>query len=185
MSYFYYIYCHFSLCNHLIPYKQDAWIGQMPKAVLRRQDFDDFPTSSQSDNYTYAVIFPFCCCCSFSIILWFEDCELLCSFASGTQLTKIPVKWLSVWLGYSCYFVARVCYRKKFFFLLFFFSLFSSTLHHSNSVAARFLGLFHISLLNVYWHTWVNLSAWSVRLQHTFIVRNVFKVCCLKSVFLM
>lgn len=121
MSYFYYIYCHFSLCNHLIPYKQDAWIGQMPKAVLRRQDFDDFPTSSQSDNYTYAVIFPFCCCCSFSIILWFEDCKLLCSFASGTQLTKIPVKWLSVWLGYSCYFVARVCYRKKFFFLLFFF----------------------------------------------------------------
>ncbi|XP_013047654.1 uncharacterized protein [Anser cygnoides] len=31
---------------------RDAWIGQMPKAVLRRQDFDDFPTSSQSDNYS-------------------------------------------------------------------------------------------------------------------------------------
>uniref|UniRef100_U3IIG8 Meprin A subunit beta n=2 Tax=Anas platyrhynchos TaxID=8839 RepID=U3IIG8_ANAPP len=31
---------------------RDAWIGQMPKAVLRRDDFDDFPTSSQPDNYT-------------------------------------------------------------------------------------------------------------------------------------
>ncbi|KAM9179858.1 uncharacterized protein V3H86_008771 isoform 1-T2 [Mergus octosetaceus] len=31
---------------------RDAWIGQMPKAVLRRQDFDDLPTSSQSDNYS-------------------------------------------------------------------------------------------------------------------------------------
>ncbi|KAL2304192.1 hypothetical protein Nmel_012935, partial [Mimus melanotis] len=45
--------CHFALCNHLIPYTQDAWVGQIPKVVLKKQDFNDASISNQKQNYSH------------------------------------------------------------------------------------------------------------------------------------
>ncbi|RLW02459.1 hypothetical protein DV515_00007232, partial [Chloebia gouldiae] len=44
--------CHFALCNDLIPYTQDAWVGQIPKAELKIEDFNDVSIPNQRQNYS-------------------------------------------------------------------------------------------------------------------------------------
>ncbi|KFO53744.1 hypothetical protein N302_05798, partial [Corvus brachyrhynchos] len=50
--------CHFALCNHLIPYTQVASVGQIPKAVLKRQDFNDASIPNQRENYSPVYVQP-------------------------------------------------------------------------------------------------------------------------------